>query len=142
MKIKIKRGDPSLPLPHYETQGSAGFDLVTRKDTVVYPKSVGLVPGNVIVQLPDGYVLIIAARSSTPRRTGLVAPHGIGIIDSDYCGPDDEVMVQVKNPTSDEVTVKRGDRIAQGIVVNFEQVDWEEVQEIDGPSRGGFGSTG
>ena len=51
-------------------------------------------------------------------------------------------MVQVKNPTSDEVTVKRGDRIAQGIVVNFEQVEWEEVQEIDGPSRGGFGSTG
>ncbi len=104
--------------------------------------SFALVPGNVIVQLLPGYALLVASRSSTPRRTGLVAPHGIGIVDSDYRGPEDEVMVQVWNPTAETVTVKRGDRIAQGVIVNIEQVWWEEVDELDAPSRGGFGSTG
>jgi dUTP pyrophosphatase len=142
VKIKIKRLDSSLPLPRYETGGSVGFDLVTREDTVVAANSFGLVPGNVVVQLPPGYALLVASRSSTPRRTGLVAPHGIGIVDSDYCGPEDEVMVQVWNPTAEAVTVKRGDRIAQGVIVNTVQAQWEEVDELDGPSRGGFGSTG
>ena len=142
MKIKIKRLDSSLPLPRYETGGSVGFDLVTREDTVVAANSFALVPGNVVVQLPLGYALLVASRSSTPRRTGLVVPHGIGIVDSDYCGPEDEVMVQVWNPNAEVVIVKRGDRIAQGVIVNTVQVQWEEVDEMDAPSRGGFGSTG
>ena len=142
MNIRIKRLDTSLPLPRYETDGSVGFDLVTREDTDVEPNSFALVPGNVVVQLPPGYALLLVSRSSTPRRTGLVAPHGIGVIDSDYCGPDDEVMVQVWNPTSKAVTVNRGDRIAQGIIISTEQAKWEEVDEMDAPSRGGFGSTG
>ena len=142
MRIKIKRLDASLPLPRYETAGSAGFDLVTREDTVVAADSIALIPGNVVVQLPAGYALLVASRSSTPRRTGLVAPHGFGIIDSDYCGPEDEVMVQVWNQTSEEVIVNRGDRIAQGVIVNIERVEWVEVDVLDAPSRGGFGSTG
>ena len=142
MKIKIKRLDSSLPLPRYETGGSVGFDLVTREDTVVAANSFALVPGNVVVQLPLGYALLVASRSSTPRRTGLVVPHGIGIVDSDYCGPEDEVMVQVWNPNAEVVIVKRGDRIAQGVIVNTGQAQWEGVDEMDAPSRGGVGSTG
>ena len=71
-----------------------------------------------------------------------MVPHGIGIVDSDYCGPEDEVMVQVWNPNAEVVIVKRGDRIAQGVIVNTVQAQWEEVDEMDAPSRGGFGSTG
>lgn len=142
MNIKIKRLDTSLPLPRYETAGSVGFDLITRQTTVVPANSFALVPGNVVVQLPPGYMLMVASRSSTPRRTGLIVPHGIGVIDSDYGGPDDEVKVQVWNPTADAVTVDRGDRIAQGIVMEIQRVEWEEVVDLDAPSRGGFGSTG
>jgi len=68
--------------------------------------------------------------------------NGVGIIDSDYCGPDDEIKIQVLNVTDAPVTVARGDRLAQGIVLPAPRIEWEEVQEIARPSRGGFGSTG
>ena len=142
MRIAIKRVDPKLPLPKYETSGSAGFDFVVREGAVIKAGDIALLPANTIVQIPEGYMLIIAARSSTPRRTGLVIPHGIGIIDSDYCGPEDEVCIQVWNPTSDDVEVKRGDRIAQGLIMCVERAEWQEVEEIVAPTRGGFGSTG
>ena len=142
MQVKIKRIDPDLPLPRPETDGAAGFDLITREDTTVEPGKFGLVPANVIVEVPRGYALIVAARSSTPKRTGLVLPHGIGIIDSDYRGDDDEIKVQVWNATDAPVTVARGDRIAQGILLKIEPVSWLVETETFGETRGGFGSTG
>ncbi len=142
MQVKIKRVDPDLSLPRRESDGAAGFDLITRTTTTIEPGQIGLVPANVIVEIPLGYALIVAARSSTPMRTGLVVPHGIGIIDSDYHGDDDEIKVQVWNPTDAPVTVDRGDRIAQGILVKVEPVDWVTTDETFGQTRGGFGSTG
>ena len=68
--------------------------------------------------------------------------NGVGIIDPDYSGPDDEVMVQVLNFTASEVAVKRGDRLAQAIVLAAPRVVWEEVTEIRPVTRGGFGVTG
>src|SRR3989338_2794769 len=98
MKVRIKRIDQSIPLPAYQTSGSVGFDIHAREDTVIPPKSVALVPGNIIVETPPGYMLVVALRSSTPRKKGLHKPHGIGVIDQDYCGDEDEVKVQVYNP--------------------------------------------
>ncbi|MCX6820992.1 MAG: dUTP diphosphatase [Candidatus Aenigmarchaeota archaeon] len=141
MKVNIKRIDGSLPLPVYETAGSVGFDIVCRQDTTIEPKSVGRVPGNVIVAVPDGYVLVVALRSSTPKKKQLLCPHGIGIIDNDYCGPDDEVMVQVYNFSEQSVTVARGEKIAQGIFVKVDNAEWGEVESVSEKSRGGFGST-
>jgi len=142
VRINIKRIDPSLPLPRYETDGSVGFDLITRETTAVPPRSFALVPGNIVVQLPRHHMLLVSSRSSTPRRTGLVVPHGIGVVDSDYRGPEDEIKVQVWNATDAAVTVERGDRIAQGIIVRTERAEWEEVDDVGLRSRGGFGSTG
>ena len=141
MKVKIKRIDKSIPLPVYQTKGSVGFDISARQDTIVPPKSIALVPGNVIVETPPGYMLLIALRSSTPRKKGLHKPHGIGVIDNDYCGDDDEVKVQVFNSTDKEVVVEKGERIAQGIFVRVDKFEWEETNSM-GKSRGGFGSTG
>lgn len=141
MKVKIKRIDKSIPLPIYQTKGSVGFDISAREDTVVPPKSVALVPGNIIVETPPGYMLLVALRSSTPRKKGLHKPHGIGVIDNDYCGEQDEVKVQVFNSTDKEVVVEKGERIAQGIFVRIGKFDWEETNSM-GKSRGGFGSTG
>jgi len=142
MKIKIKRVDDSLPLPKYETAGSVGFDFVAREDTIIEAKKVGMVPGNVVVEVPVGYMLMVSLRSSTPRKKGLLMPHGIGVIDHDYCGPEDEIKVQVYNFTDASVEVKRGDKIAQGIFVRIDKFEWEEVDRIKEKSRGGFGSTG
>jgi dUTP pyrophosphatase len=142
MQISITRLDPSLPLPRYESAGAVGFDLVTRQTTVIAPGAIGLVPGNVVVRVPEGYALIIVPRSSLPRKKALVCPHSIGVIDSDYHGDGDEIMVQVQNVSAAPVTVERGERIAQGLFVKVERADWTEVDSHGSETRGGFGSTG
>ena len=142
MQIKIKRLDKELPLPTYQTAGSAGFDIYARENTVIAPKSIILVPSNLIIATPPGYMLIVTSRSSTPKRKGLMIANGVGIVDSDYSGPEDEIKILVYNFTENEVVVEKGERIAQGLFVKVEQGHWEEVENMDNPTRGGFGSTG
>lgn len=142
MKVRLSQVDPSLPVPSYASPGAAGFDLVCRADTYVPSHGTALIPGNVIVAVPDGFVLVVALRSGTPTRRGLVMPHGIGIIDRDYCGPEDEVKIQVYNMTAFQVTVERGARIAQGILLPAPPIQWELGPPTGDISRSGFGSTG
>lgn len=142
MKVRIQRIDKDLSLPIYETDGSVGFDLLAREDTMVNAKSIALIPANVIVEVPKNFMLVVASRSSTPRKKGLLTPHGIGIIDHDYCGPTDEIKIQVYNFTDAPVTIKRGEKIAQGVFVHIDKFEWEEAEKIRENSRGGFGSTG
>ena len=141
MKIKIFRVDKSLPLPKYETPGSFAFDLLAREKTEIPPREVALIPSNVIIQCPDNLALKILPRSSTFRKKSLLFPHSIGLIDQDYCGPEDEIMIQVLNFSDKAVIVERGERIAQGIFVRTEKIEFEEINEITHPSRKGFGST-
>jgi len=141
MHISIQRLDPSLPLPKYESPGAVGFDFVTRETTTIEPGAIGLVPGNVIVQVPEGFALLVLPRSSLPRKKALVCPHSIGVIDQDYHGPEDEIFIQVQNVSNEPVTVERGERIAQGLFVKVEQAAWEEVDGHGAQTRGGFGST-
>lgn len=141
MDVRIKRIDKTLPLPRYETEGAVGFDLLAREEILIQPKTIALIPANVIVEVPRGYALIIASRSSTPRRHGLTKPHGIGIIDQDYCGEEDEIKIQVFNFTEAPVTVPRGARLAQGMFVRCDRAVFKEADRLAGNSRGGFGST-
>ena len=141
MKVNIKRIDKSLPLPIYETKGSVGFDILAREATVVEPKSLGIIPGNVVVETPNGFMLVLTLRSSTPKKKGLLKPHGIGVIDNDYCGDKDELMVQVYNFSDKTATISRGEKIAQGIFVKIDKAEWSEINKSK-ESRGGFGSTG
>ncbi|PIZ72844.1 dUTP diphosphatase [Candidatus Peregrinibacteria bacterium CG_4_10_14_0_2_um_filter_43_11] len=141
MDVKIKRIDKSLSLPVYETGGAVGFDLLAREEVTVEPQSIALIPSNVIVETPEGYALIIAARSSTPRKHGLSIPHGIGIIDQDYCGEEDEIKIQVFNFTENPLILARGTKIAQGLFVRVDKMTFKEVDQIKKESRGGFGST-
>jgi dUTP pyrophosphatase len=141
MRVGITRIDPSLPLPRYATEGAAGFDFYCRETGGVAPGRIAAIPSNVIVAVPEGYVLIVALRSSTPRTKGLIIPNGVGVIDRDYCGPDDEIGILVFNTGDRPVTVERGERVAQGLIIPCAQVEWEE-RSLRAPSRGGFGSTG
>jgi dUTP pyrophosphatase len=95
-----------------------------------------------VIAVPDGHFLGIFARSSTPLKRGLMVANGVGVIDADYCGPEDEIKIQVLNFTDAPVKVARGDRLAQGIVLPCPRVEWNEVEEMSVPTRGGFGSTG
>lgn len=143
MKVQIYRLDKTLPLPKYETNGSFGFDFTAREDTMIAPGQIGLIPSNVIVKCPDELALLILPRSSTYRKTGLVFPHSIGLVDQDYCGLNDEIFIQLVNPRSHDVTVKRGDKIAQGLFVRSPKVEFTEIESdfLGKDSRGGFGST-
>jgi dUTP pyrophosphatase len=86
-------------------------------------------------------MLLLTLRSSTPRKKGLLKPHGVGVVDQDYCGPEDEIKIQVYNFTEEAVTVERGEKIGQGIFVRIDQVEWNETEFLEKTSRGGFGST-
>lgn len=141
MHVRIKRVNNSLPLPKYETNGAVGFDIIARKSTAVKAGTIELIPSNIIVEVPKGYMLIVASRSSTPGKHGVTPPHGFGIIDHDYCGPEDEIKIQVYNFSGKDVMIERGAKIAQGVFVRTDKFAWEEVSEIKKKSRGGFGST-
>lgn len=141
MKIHIARIDNDLPLPEYQTAGAAAFDLYSRINKTIISKERLILPSNLIIEVPAGYVLIIAARSGLPKR-GLMVANSIGVIDQDYHGVKDEIGIWVYNFTDESVTVKRGERIAQGFIVPIEKAEWQEVKKIKDASRGGFGSTG
>lgn len=141
MRIKIKRVDKSLPLPEYQTAGSVAFDLCSRIDEVISAHGTKILPSNLIIHVPDGHFLLIAARSSTHKK-GLLPANGIGIIDQDYSGEHDEIGILLYNFTDSPVEIKRGDRIAQGLILPYEKAEWEEEDEMGKNSRGGFGSTG
>ena len=140
MKIKIKRIDKTLPLPEYHTAGAVAFDLYSRIDTTVPPKTLERLPTNIIIEIPKGYMLEIKDRSSTLKKKGLLV--STGFIDNDFCGETDEILLQVYNLTDKEVRVEKGERLGQGVFIKIETADWEETNVMNCKSRGGFGSTG
>jgi len=143
ISVRIRRLHPSVPLPQYQTAGAAGFDLAASEDIVVDPSSIALIPTGLVIQVPAGHFLGIFARSSTPLKRGLMVANGVGVIDRDYCGPEDEIKIQVLNFTAQPVQVKKGDRLAQGLFLPVTHVSWQEVEgDLREGSRGGFGATG
>lgn len=142
MKIDIHRVDKTLPLPEYHTTGSCAFDFIAREIITVKPGKGAFVPGNLIVKVPENYALLILPRSSLFRKKSLLIPNAPGLIDQDYCGEKDEIQIQVLNMSDTAVTIERGERIAQGLFVRANQVEWNDVEKPNGGSRGGFGSTG
>jgi dUTP pyrophosphatase len=141
--VRIRRLHSSVSLPRYESAGAAGFDLAASEDVVVAPGAVVLIPTGLVIEVPPGYFLGVFARSSTPLKRGLMVANGVGVVDSDYCGPADEVKIEVMNFTGNPVLIKAGDRIAQGLFIPVARADWEEAgDDLRSGSRGGFGATG
>ena len=141
MTVRITRIHPDAVLPEYQTAEAAGFDLAAVESVTIQPGRVALIPTGLVIRVPSRMFLGVFARSSTPLKRGLMIANGVGVIDSDYCGPKDEIKIAVMNFTDAEVTVKAGDRIAQGILLEAPRVEWAEAETGD-VSRGGFGSSG
>jgi dUTP pyrophosphatase len=133
---------PHVSLPEYQTAGSAAFDLAASAAVTIAPGEVRLVPTGLVIEVPSGMFLGIFARSSTPLKRGLMVANGVGVVDSDYCGPHDEIKVAVLNVTGAPVSIIAGDRIAQGIILPAPRVEWHEASDLRSDSRGGFGATG
>ncbi|MBU6500302.1 MAG: dUTP diphosphatase [Patescibacteria group bacterium] len=141
MRVKIKRFDKNIPLPEHKTSGAAAFDLTAREDVEIPPKEIRLVPLNVAMEAPAEHFILLAARSSAHKK-GLMMVNGVGIVDPDYCGDDDEFKSAYYNFTDKPVRVEKGERLTQGMFIKFAKADWEEVEKMPGKTRGGFGSTG
>ena len=143
LSVRIRRLDPSIALPEYQTAGAAGFDLASSADVEIPAGQIALVPTGLLIEVPPGHFLGIFARSSTPLKRGLMVANGVGVIDQDYCGPADEVRIQVLNFTTATVRISKGDRIAQGLFVPVARAEWREAErDLRDGSRGGFGATG
>ena len=141
MHIRIKRVDKTLPIPQYKTKGAAGFDLYTRTSVTIKPREIAYIPMNVVLEIPAGTWVMMLPRSSA-HKLGVTSANSVGVGDSDFCGDNDEYLFPALNFTDKEVTIERGTRIAQMILVNYSQVHFEEVDSFNRESRGGFGSTG
>lgn len=132
-----------LPLPSYATEGAAGMDLLAAvaDPLTIPPLGRALVPTGLTVALPPGHELQVRARSGLALREGLLVANGPGTVDEDYRG---EVGVILLNAGDKPVTITRGMRIAQAVLVPVTRGAWQEVEALPETRRGkgGFGSTG
>ncbi len=141
MKVNVKRIDRSLPLPEYHTAGAVAFDVLAREQIEILPHSIGRVPTNIIVEIPKGYMLLLKDRSSTAKKKGLLCT--TGFIDQDFCGEEDEILLQFYNFQDKSVNVEKGERLGQAAFVPIMIPEWVEVDSMEkNKNRGGFGSTG
>lgn len=141
MEVQIRRIDTDVPLPVYKTEGSVAMDCAARTDTEIAPDSLAYIPLNICIKPPKGHFVFLAARSSLHKR-GLFLANSVGIFDEDFSGDGDEYVAAVYNYTKEVVVVKKGERLAQIMILPFDRVEWHEVETLGGKSRGGYGSTG
>ena len=134
-----------LPLPAYETDGSAGMDLraavADDQPLVLEPGGRVLGPTGFCIALQSGFEAQVRARSGLALKHGIICPNAPGTVDSDYRG---EVGVILANIGSEPFVIRRGERIAQLVIARHERAEWVEVEALDATARGsgGFGSTG
>ncbi len=132
-----------LPLPRYETMGSAGMDLQAAvSEPMIIPKGGrALVPTGLKMALPVGYEAQIRPRSGLALKKGITLPNTPGTIDSDYRG---ELGIILMNLGDEDFVIERGDRIAQMVIAPVTIATWVEVDQLSVTDRGegGFGSTG
>lgn len=141
MKLLIKRFDKSLPLPIHKTPGAVAVDLCSRTDVDIQPHEIAYIPMNIALKVPDDYFVLLAPRSST-HKLGIQGINGVGIMDRDYCGDNDEYHFAVRNFTDISVHINKGDRLCQLVLIKCENFEFDEVDSMPDPSRGGFGTTG
>ena len=147
MTARFKRweGNHDLPLPAYATAGAAGFDFraaTPEGETVtIAPGARKVIPTGFAVALPTGYELQVRPRSGLAVKNGISIVNAPGTVDCDYRG---EIMICLINLGAEDFHVRRGDRIAQGIIAAAPQWELVEVEELDDTVRGagGHGSTG
>ena len=143
IEIEITRLSSDLPLPEYQTSGSVAFDIIAFENAWIEPEAITRIRSGLILSIPNGFALLIANRSSGPAKLGTSLPHGIGIIDQDYRGQADELLIQLTNITDKSIQILKGTRIAQGLIIPVTKAKWKEIPlENRGLSRGGFGNTG
>ena len=131
------------PLPEYATSLSAGMDLRANLESpiVLKPLQRCLVPTGIFMALPEGFEAQVRPRSGLAIKKGISVLNSPGTIDADYRG---EVCVILVNLSTEDFVIEDGERIAQMVIAQYEQAEWQDVDVLDDTERGagGFGHTG
>lgn len=144
MKVELIQLNDKVDIPAYKTAGAGGVDLQAAIDEPLHllPNQVELIGTGVAINIANsGYVAVLAPRSGTGHKRGLILGNGIGVIDSDYQG---ELKLSVWNRSQSVQTIEPLERIAQLVILPVQQVEFEVVEQFTPSERGenGFGSTG
>ena len=143
VKVLIKKLDPNVKLPQYETVGSSGMDLLAFLKTPIKitPGKSELIPTGLSIAIPDDTEVQIRPRSGLAAKSNISVLNTPGTIDSDYRG---EIKIILFNHSDNEFIVNNNDRVAQMVLMPVLKVEFEEVKELPNTIRGtgGFGSTG
>lgn len=140
MQVQIQNS--SWKVLEYKTPGACAFDFEAAEDVVFAPGEWKLVETGTVIATPVGFCLVIAPRSGTFKNYGLMQVNSIGIIDQDYCGDMDTVKFAYINMKKEEVTIKKWERIGQGMFVKIEKPEFILVDTMSAANRWGFGTTG
>jgi dUTP diphosphatase len=142
VRVEFRKLDPNAALPSYAHVEDAGLDLAANVEVVVKPGARALVPTGLAVAIPEGHAGLVLPRSGLASRHGVTLVNAPGLIDSGYRG---EITIAVVNlDRRSRYEIKRGERIAQLLVVPFAALEPMEVVDLTETSRGtgGFGSSG
>jgi dUTP pyrophosphatase len=142
MKLPFKRLREEATLPAFAKPGDAGLDLTSTVDVEVGPGERAMIPTGLAVAIPEGFAGLVLPRSGLASRRGLTLANAPGLIDSGYRG---EITCAVVNLDREApVAIRRGDRIAQLLIVPVPVVEARWAEELPESERGegGFGSTG
>ena len=139
--IKAARIQDNAILPTRKHPDDAGIDFYAAEEKVIPPHGMDVVGTGITVEIPQGYVGLVYARSGIACKRGLAPANKVGVIDSDYRG---EILVALHNHSAETQRIERGERIAQLVLARHEVIEWEEAAELaeSGRGAGGFGSTG
>jgi len=143
VKVLIKKLNPSVQLPIYETNGASGMDLMAyiEKPINLEPGKSCLVPTGLSFAFPEKYEIQIRPRSGLAAKNNISVLNTPGTIDSDYRG---EVKIILFNHGSEKFIINNNDRVAQMVLTPIIKMELEEINELPKSIRGegGFGSTG
>lgn len=142
LELPVTRIDPDAPLPTRAHDGDAGFDLVSMVDVDIAPGGRAMVPTGIAVAIPDGHAGLVLPRSGLASKRGLTLANAPGLIDSGYRG--EVICAMVNLDREHTVAIRRGERIAQLVLVAVTEVRAVWADELPASTRGegGFGSTG
>ena len=143
MNIKVKKLKSDATVPTMGSKFAAGADLYSAEDAdvVIEPSETKFIGTGLAMEIPEGYVGLVYARSGLACKRGLAPANKVGVVDSDYRG---EIKVALHNHGKEAQTVEKGERIAQMVIAPYLSVNYEEADELSETERGegGFGSTG
>lgn len=142
VRVLLHRLDPDLPAPSQGNPGDAGWDLRARASFIIEPGERALIPTGIAIALPPGFVALIHPRSGLASKNGLTLVNSPGTVDAAYRGEISVIAMNVDPRTP--IAISRGDRIAQLVVQQVEEIEWVPVGDLPSSRRGkgGFGSSG